>query len=136
MFKHAIVVPNYIIYPQTTYFLHNKGVLACLYVAPPTDKSFTPKQIFTQRYRCVRSRVLPRRKCTEYLRHPQAPGHEQGIVCAMSIYYPNLYSKVVPTAQEADPCPERDLDGYCHCKKEDHPRIIPVREPNYPLKGR
>jgi hypothetical protein len=31
-----------------------------------------------------------------------------------------------------DPCPERDHDGYCHCKKYQHERIVVPREPNYP----
>lgn len=39
-----------------------------------------------------------------------------------------------PSSQQDDPCPERDSDGYCHCKKVTHPRIVPVREPRYPLK--
>lgn len=24
-----------------------------------------------------------------------------------------------------DPCPERDFDGYCNCKKVEHPRRPP-----------
>ena len=24
-----------------------------------------------------------------------------------------------------DPCPERDYDGYCNCKKAEHPRRPP-----------
>lgn len=27
--------------------------------------------------------------------------------------------------ENEDPCPERDYDGYCNCKKIEHPRRPP-----------
>jgi hypothetical protein len=35
-----------------------------------------------------------------------------------------------------DPCPERDGDGYCHCKKTEHERVSVPREPRYPQRYR
>jgi hypothetical protein len=37
--------------------------------------------------------------------------------------------------QDNDPCPERDHDGHCNCKRETHERIAVPREASYPYKG-
>ncbi len=36
--------------------------------------------------------------------------------------------------RDNDPCPERDYDGHCNCKRETHERIVVPRTASYPDK--
>lgn len=38
--------------------------------------------------------------------------------------------------RDGDECPERDYDGYCHCKRDQHPRLESLRTDCYPLRER